>query len=118
MTIVVHGENPPADRTVALSEDDMDRTFDELDVDSPARVELVETISDTCQVEISDAQAGTLDTPRAVLEFVAARRPDLRREFHSPHPGPKNRSRPPVRTTERQGRDIPSGGHPEERRPA
>ncbi|WP_329025300.1 acyl carrier protein [Streptomyces sp. NBC_00690] len=72
ITTLVHGENHPADRVVRLSESDLDKTFDQLDVDSLARAEMVETISDTYQIEISDAQAGALGTPRAVLEFVAA----------------------------------------------
>ncbi|GGZ24430.1 hypothetical protein GCM10010387_17270 [Streptomyces inusitatus] len=72
ITNIVHGDNPSTDRVVTLPESDLDKTFDQLDVDSLARAEMVETISDTYRIEISDVQAGVLDTPRAVLEFVTA----------------------------------------------
>ncbi|ANZ20801.1 acyl carrier protein [Streptomyces noursei] len=72
LTDVVHGNDASPDKRITLPPGAQDRTFDELEVDSLARAELVTVISDTYQIEIGDDQAAALTTPRQVLEFVAS----------------------------------------------
>uniref|UniRef100_UPI0003708F6D acyl carrier protein n=1 Tax=unclassified Streptomyces TaxID=2593676 RepID=UPI0003708F6D len=57
LTSVVHGNDAAPDKRIALPPEAQDRTFDDLEVDSLARAELVTVISDTYQIEISDVQA-------------------------------------------------------------
>ncbi|MFH8791349.1 acyl carrier protein [Streptomyces sp. NPDC017941] len=71
LTTIVHGDDASPDKRIILSGDAQDRTFDDLQVDSLARAELVTAISDTYRIEISDAQASALTTPRKILAFVA-----------------------------------------------
>ncbi|MFE9663137.1 phosphopantetheine-binding protein [Streptomyces sp. NPDC005955] len=74
LTRVVHGDNASPEKEIRLPGEALDRSFDDLDVDSLARAELMTVISDTYQVEIGDDEAGNLTTPRSVMEFVAAAR--------------------------------------------
>lgn len=71
LTTIVYGSDASPDKRITLPREAQDRTFDDLDVDSLARAELVTVISDTYLIDISDAQAAALTTPRKVLEFVA-----------------------------------------------
>ncbi|WP_202804926.1 acyl carrier protein [Nocardia brasiliensis] len=66
------GDGPPK-IIVELPEHELDRTFEELEIDSLARVEMVLMISDNYHITISNAEADALETPRAVLELVAAK---------------------------------------------
>ncbi|MFF9481835.1 acyl carrier protein [Streptomyces sp. NPDC014733] len=72
LTNVVHGDKAGPDKAIRLPEEALDRHFEELDVDSLARAEMVTVISDTYRIEIGDDEAGDLTTPRSVLEFLAA----------------------------------------------
>ncbi|MFJ2135124.1 acyl carrier protein [Streptomyces sp. NPDC087849] len=72
LTRVVHGEKASPEKAIRLPEEALDKPFDELDVDSLARAEMMTVISDTYQVEIGDDEAGHLTTPRSMMEFVAA----------------------------------------------
>ncbi|MGI5336153.1 phosphopantetheine-binding protein [Streptomyces sp. CA-181903] len=73
LTRVVHGEKAPPDKTIGLSGEALDRSFEDLDVDSLARAELITIVSDDYGIEISDAQASALTTARSVLDFVNTR---------------------------------------------
>ncbi|MEE1740553.1 phosphopantetheine-binding protein [Streptomyces sp. BE147] len=72
LTRVVHGDNASPEKAIRLPEEVLDRPFDDLDVDSLARAEMMTVISDTYLIEIGDDEAGRLTTPRSMLEFVAA----------------------------------------------
>jgi acyl carrier protein len=57
---------------IPLSEGDMDKTLDELQVDSLARAELIIALDDKYGISISDEDAKNLTTPRLVVDFVNA----------------------------------------------
>jgi acyl carrier protein len=55
-----------------IDEHSADRTFDELDIDSLAKYELMTRLEESLHISISDDEMDGLPTPRSVLEFVNA----------------------------------------------
>lgn len=70
---VVNDDANSPSRAITLSERDLDRPLDELEVDSLAKAEMVALLDDLYRLEIKDEEAARFATPRDVLEFVTRR---------------------------------------------
>ncbi|TDD96449.1 acyl carrier protein [Actinomadura rubrisoli] len=64
-------EDAPRD-PVRLTDENLDTEFGDLGVDSVAVAEVLIVLSDTYQIAISDEQAESLTTPRALIDLVAS----------------------------------------------
>jgi acyl carrier protein len=70
---VVNADPNSPSQVITLSEQDLDRPLDELDVDSLAKAEMIAMLDDKYRLEIKDADAAQFATPRDVLDFVTRR---------------------------------------------
>ena len=67
---VVNADANSPSRAITLSEQDLDRPLDELDVDSLAKAEMLAVLDDKYGIEVKDEDAAQFNTPRDVLDFV------------------------------------------------
>ncbi|MGB3439124.1 MAG: acyl carrier protein [Actinophytocola sp.] len=70
---VINEDPDTPSRVIALSAEDLDRSLDELEVDSLAKAEMIAILDDQYEVDISDAEAAKFATPRDILDFVTTR---------------------------------------------
>jgi acyl carrier protein len=61
------------EEAVVLASDDLLRTFEELDFDSLAQVELAERLRDLYGIALTDQELDELSGPRDLLDYLNAR---------------------------------------------
>ena len=72
---VVNADPNSPNQVIALSEHDLDRSLDELEVDSLAKAEMLAVLDDKYGIVVPDSEAGRFNTPRDILDFVARQSP-------------------------------------------
>ncbi|MFC4857916.1 phosphopantetheine-binding protein [Actinophytocola glycyrrhizae] len=67
---VVNADANSPSQAITLSEQDLDRSLDELEVDSLAKAEMLAVLDDKYRIAVKDEDAAGFNTPRDVLDFV------------------------------------------------